>query len=95
MQYIGEEKHHPATLQTKLLSNASAHLCINHFSGQKSFPLKRLMEDSVSELEADNYERAAAATAQAGKPESPCVYSYPSYRTLVYWLLTLGAYTSA
>lgn len=46
MQYTGEEKHHPATLQTKFLSNASAYLWINHFSGQKSFPLKGLMEVS-------------------------------------------------
>lgn len=75
MQYIGEEKHDPATLQTKLLSNASAYLWINHFSGQKNILLKGLMAVSVSELEADSYERATAVTAQAGKPESFCAYS--------------------
>lgn len=51
------------------------------------------METSVSELEADIYERATAVIAQAGKPESSCAYSHPRH-----WhtgLLTWGAYTSA
>lgn len=93
VQYIGEEKHHPATSQTKLLSNASAYLWINHFSGQKSFLLKGLMEASVSELEADNNERATAATVPRWKTR--VILLLQLSKTLAYWLLTLGAYTSA
>lgn len=65
VQYIGEVSS--CNIADKLLSNAFAYLWINHFSDQKSFPLKGLMGVYVPELEADNYERATAATAQAGK----------------------------
>lgn len=37
---------------------------------------------------------AAAAVAQAAKPEPPCACKPPSYRTLASGLLTLSAYTS-